>query len=331
MIFCIVDDEELIHVSLKKMIDEQYTGSEYIDFYKPVQLLEFLAKNNKCGNEKQPIDLIFLDHTFLNGSKTGMDYLPKIRSKAVGVPIILFTGTVEDYDIVKKIHEFDLVSYLDKPVKPVKLYSDIEQILSMKNQKEIYENMLMEMEKRISDLRTMLEAIADEDERAEKMISLLSNEEDKNIVKYKNDIGMYKDELTAIYSRFDDKVVKFLSTAEFLYNKSKDFDIDFSPIAINYGKTVEYLMNIVLKKQGYINSSDSLMLGDICRTVYKNRLAWNEGFFKKLDAVRECRNKIAHTNGVGLKTVDKLRRILFGSKKVSDGENLLGYLESCLR
>ncbi len=132
MLFYIVDDEKMIHESLKRVLAKKYPNVRFDDFYELEDLVDELREIRR-NPDTEKADLIFLDNmfdknSFSSGGITGIDTLPRIRKQAPDVPIILFTA-IDNYDEIQRIKEYPKVKYLHKPIDETQLYAMIEEFV----------------------------------------------------------------------------------------------------------------------------------------------------------------------------------------------------------
>lgn len=324
--FLIVDDEEIIHNGLKSVLKRNFRGKTYLDFYSPVEIKEYLAEVAEL-NRIDEIELIFLDNYFLNDGIRGIEILDKIRKYAPNVPIIFLTAE-DKMSEVEKIMKYKAVRYQHKPIDETQICMTIKSIISDTNEMVTYEEILKEISDDLNSLRKVEDDT--DDEKVEKIYKIITSRQERIIEEQKNNYDDYYKEFKKSFPRFDDKTIKFLSTGEFLYHNIDNDSMDFSPLAIDYSKTIEYVMNIVLKKNNVISMKEKIMLGNACIIVDKQRNIWKEWFPNKLHKIRDLRNKSAHPEGVSKKQVDSIREILLDSRFVPNGTGMLKYLHAIL-
>ena len=325
MLVYIADDEEIIHRSLKETLNKQYGEVTYADYYKIRDLVMDLHDKKQDGTISD-ISLIFLDNWFDKSGKgvTGMDKLPSIRKQAPDTPIIFFTAE-EDYSIVSKTSDFAEVRYLVKPLKPSQLYAAIDELLRDHKRYAGYEEALKESQKTIENLRGTLKNMSDEDQQIDVIYEHIKDNQEIIIRHNKEQYNVANDSLAKKYPGFDKKVLKFISTGEFLFGLLCQNKIDFSPVAIAYAKGVEALATRLLKKKGFLEGGKHLMLGEACNALHKKSLHIESWFLNELTAFKDLRNKVAHQFGVSRQDLDNMRKILFDDKTVKNGLDILKF------
>ncbi len=352
MLFYIVDDEETIHESLKRVLAKKYPNVHFGDFYELEDLVDELRQNRRNPGAV-PVDLILLDNmfdknAFSSGGITGIDTLPRIRKQAPDVPIILFTA-IDNYDEVQRIKQFPEVRYQHKPLDETQLYMVIDDFLREHRQIQEYDGqiqeydgrmqeyeqmireykqMMQKTEERIENLRKTLETVEDEDERVGKIYELLEVEQEKIIRNHKKGYSVYFNAIKLKFRQFDERTVKFLATGEFLYHSVEEANMDYSPIAIDYVKSIEHLTTKILQKRKLIEPKRTVMLGEAAIYINQSMQYWTEDFCSQLKRVHKYRNKTAHSKGISREIVEKLRRILFDRSQVENGEGLLQYMNA---
>lgn len=88
----IVDDEELIHNSLRSYIRRNFPDVEIVPFFSAVMFIRYLKKHNVENS------LVILDHHFDIGI-SGSEAVGEIRRISKTLPIIFLTGVTDDSDI----------------------------------------------------------------------------------------------------------------------------------------------------------------------------------------------------------------------------------------
>lgn len=325
MLVYIADDEEIIHRSLKETLNRQYGELKFVDYYKVRDLVMGLHDRKQDGTVSD-ISLIFLDNWFDKSGKgvTGMDKLPSIRKQAPDTPIIFFTAE-EDYSIVSKTSAFEEVRYLVKPIKPSQLYAAIDELLRDHKRYAGYEEALSESTKTIDNLRETLKNMESEDQQIDVIYEHIKDNQEVIIRHNKEQYNVATESLAQKYPGFDKKVLKFLSTGEFLFKLLGENKIDFSPVAIAYAKGVEALATRLLKKKGFLEGGAHLMLGEACNALRKKSLHMESWFLEELFSFRDLRNKVAHQFGVSRQDLDNMRKILFDDKTVKNGLDILRF------
>lgn len=326
----IADDEEKIHISLKEGIEEAKKRNQLADyeiefksFYATGVLIKALLKNSNMG------DILFLDNNF-EGSRSGVDSLPKIREIAPELPIIFLTA-VDDYNIFKHIKEYN-VHFLNKPASWAEILFAIESSIT---HKDIMSDMTAQIGKlrQEADLKDVdIDDADSENEKKwaeyEKKLSEL-NEKIKESAE-NNDKDKFKDiknKIQAKYPRFKAKYIEFLATGEFLYEIHKDLKMDFSAILISYSKGLEGLLREMMIRKKKISENDSCTLGAVVRLIAKDySLNWDREINRKLQMFTSHRNNAAHPDGVSVSKLNKARSLLFDMERTSRSDYILDYI-----
>ena len=124
----------------------------------------------------------------------------------------------------------------------------------------------------------------------------------------------------------------FLTTGELHYNIWVSISKgDYSPIVVEYAKSVETLFKDVLKVKGlYKNRDENRPLANLIKDyIDKEKYAsmWDRNFKKKLDQIRELRNPAAHISISSLEDAEKIRKLILGDKKK---QGLIEYMNKLL-
>lgn len=112
----IVEDEVLIAISLKKMLDKDFVSEIAHDYEEAKILLSH-----------KPFDLVLIDIS-LSGDKTGLDLANFINTN-ISLPFI-FTTALTDPGTLEKITNLKPSAYLSKPVDSVNLITAIKLALA---------------------------------------------------------------------------------------------------------------------------------------------------------------------------------------------------------
>lgn len=131
------------------------------------------------------------------------------------------------------------------------------------------------------------------------------------------------------FINFSEDVISSLAVSDYLYGMLRDqSDMDFSPVLLPAFKAVESVMREVLKNHGVKRPEKGWLLGAMCHEVARNPHIWNDKFCSTLEAVRQIRNKTAHSGGIQLFQVENMRIILLQDSV--DKPSLLRYLDEML-
>jgi DNA-binding LytR/AlgR family response regulator len=118
----IVEDEVLIAISLKKMLDKDFVSEIAHDYEEAKILLSH-----------KPFDLVLIDIS-LSGDKTGLDVANFINTN-ISIPFI-FTTALTDPGTLEKITNLRPSAYLSKPVESINLITAIK--LALANEDTIF-------------------------------------------------------------------------------------------------------------------------------------------------------------------------------------------------
>jgi DNA-binding response OmpR family regulator len=104
----LADDEEKVHNTIRRYLEQNNVIEEMKSFYTPLDLLEYLKTTD------DPIDLVLLDIHFKNSGLSGLEAIPFIREEYPYLPIILLTGM--DTDAIREAETFTNTYFIPKPV-----------------------------------------------------------------------------------------------------------------------------------------------------------------------------------------------------------------------
>jgi len=232
--------------------------------------------------------------------------------------------TVEESTRIIKIKNQQLANQNEQQKNFINKYE-----VTIKNQaKDIdkYKTIISKQETLIKDLKLNVASLEEENTVLEKIIEEIKRDLPEE----------YKNTKAALMNQYKNiknpKVFDFLTTGELHYSiwasMSKG---DYSPIVVEYAKSVETLFKDVLKAKGlYKNKDETRPLAELIREyVDKEKYAaiWDNNFKDKLNQVRELRNPAAHVSVSSLEDVEKIRKIILGDK---GKQGLIAYMNKLL-
>lgn len=104
-VIVLVDDEELVLISIRSLIELE-TDYVCVPFKSAQQALEYIASTSE-------ISLVVSD--YLMPEMDGIAFLAKVRQMRPDVPRILLTGYADKENAIKAINEVGLFQYIEKP------------------------------------------------------------------------------------------------------------------------------------------------------------------------------------------------------------------------
>ena len=349
----IVDDEELIHNSLRAYIRRNFPDVEIVPFFSAVMFIRYLKKHTVENS------LVILDHHFDIGI-SGSEAVGEIRRISKTLPIIFLTGVTDDSDIT---YTSDVnIHFKAKPISEMELRRTIKECIEVTETVSGLHDKVSLLELEVQSLAEQVQQtkqwaydalqslgvekqgdIEDPKEWVEfqnntlKYIEAIEHKETSNSRDKANIFKDIFDIFRKRYKRFDEKSIKFLATGEFLFEEHKeDYHIDFSPMLIAYSKCFENVLTVFLKTKGLILDGESTTLGT-CVYIIKNNLtslglkpADFSKWYRRMHSFLQLRNKAAHPSGVSKSDFEKAKAFLFNMTETNKSEYLLDFLQCAL-
>ena len=210
---------------------------------------------------------------------------------------------------------------LDQSAAKTLKIDELKRELTEKSEKEEEYKLL------VAELQQELQNITNEKELAEKVESFYSPRLEEMAARQPDKFGQILTELDAKFHDLGEKALLMLATGEFHFrwNETMDENLDFGGTAIEYGKSIECILQEILRREEIIRPDETLTIGKSMAYVHKKRNGWERWVQKSLEIVGDIRNKAAHKNVVSFKALKKLRKVLFEENEASK-ESLLEYL-----
>ena len=312
------DDEDMILEGLQKVVSNRFPGVKTETFVTPISLIFRLQE------EPDSADVLILDHHF-DGTITGAQALPLIREICPDLPVIILTGD-DKYDTFSGLADYN-VKFLNKPSTEAQIIFAIEG--SLKGTEKYME--LTEVNSKLSAelvelrkilLKTVDAEVTEDDIDLNISWNLYKNQVIKVIEKYANNV-----EMKTILGRIKEKYpalpqsdLLHLATGEYLRQNVSEDKIDYSPMLIAYGKSLESILFKLLKKLNVKNLEQNHSLKaliDLCitrSTLFRNQLVMKSLMFQFL----KFRNRAAHKDGVTRSDLNAARILLFELDKPAD-------------
>lgn len=147
------------------------------------------------------------------------------------------------------------------------------------------------------------------DSEMTKVIQNMKSENfESNEINYKN----IKSSIKNKFPKISDKGLEFLTTSEFLFNIHKQDIIDYAPIMVEYCKTIEYELNIFIRRHNITHRGDrrKYTLGQLIRKIEKlNGVNLNK-LLELLNQLLVFRNGSAHSSESTRKKVEVARDMI---------------------
>lgn len=114
----VVDDSEMMRGIVKQAIEENAPscGAKFFEAADGQEALESVRKNS--------IDLVLLDWNMPR--LDGLSFVKQVRGDGINMPIIMITS-ITDQDKIMEAGKAGVNSYLEKPVRGVKLWEQIKE------------------------------------------------------------------------------------------------------------------------------------------------------------------------------------------------------------
>ena len=185
-------------------------------------------------------------------------------------------------------------------------------------------------------LREKLRNIADEDARAEMLYADWQEREPAFMAQDQSVFEMQAKRVAGRYAHLDARAVQFVATGEALYEICRRMDVagmDYSPVVLDYAKSVEYLLTEVLHRQAILAAQQRITLGKAVNVYVRSRAfrnRWKTGFVAVLDEITRCRNTSAHPHGVDKPAADRVRVLILGTTSGTFADGILVYFDELL-
>lgn len=327
MLIIIVDDEEELHESMKRIIVKKYPEATFEDYYSPRVFLDRLRKR-RIAHTVDEISLIILDNLFQAGpgGETGVKALPRIRKQAPQTPILFLTAN-DNAEELESITQYDMVHYQHKPMEETQFYFKLKEILREQSKTQL----LGVKEEEIRELRHSLQSEKNEDVKAQKLYDAYAPATEQVVASadVHDELLALEHALKSAYENLDAKAIKFLASGELLLRHITAKDMDYSPVAIGYAKGVEYIMLKLFRHKGFVDKQTKAMMGEMVTRVYRDKDSWPQGFVTLISAVKDKRNGVAHTNGISRQEAESFRKLLFETP-LEAHRNLLAYFSEAM-
>ena len=314
----ICDDEKIVIDGLVSTLSRKFPGVKIESFFSPDALLDRLDEESDC------VDVLILDHYF-DGSMTGVEAIPEIRYYCPNLPIIILTGEyrTEPFDGVVDYN----VSFLNKPSTEAQIIYAIERSLKGTEKYKELTEVISKLSVELVDLRKMLLKTVDADlieDDIDLDISwnLYKKQVIKTIEKYANNVEMktIQGRIKEKYPALPQSDLLHIATGEYLRQNVSEDKIDYSPMLIAYGKSLESILFKLLKKLNVKNLEQNHSLKtliDLCTTrgtLFRNQLVMKSLMFQFL----KFRNRAAHKDGVTRTDLNAARMLLFELDRPAD-------------
>ena len=124
-VICIVDDDYIVHFTIKKIIQATIGAEEIMIFEDGEHILEYLTKNQ--NKAKALPDIIFLDLNmpYMDGWEFMERYADLKPHLAKDINIYILSSSIAESDILAAKANPNVKGYIQKPITK----SDIERIL----------------------------------------------------------------------------------------------------------------------------------------------------------------------------------------------------------
>lgn len=327
MLIIIVDDEEELHGSMKRMITKRYPGATFEDYYSPRVFLDRLRKR-RIEHTVGEIALIILDNLFQAGpgGETGIKALPRIRKQAPQTPILFLTAN-DNAEELESITQYDMIHYQHKPMEETQFYFKLKEILREQSKAQL----LGVKEEEIRNLRHSLQMEKNDDVKVQKIYDAYepATEQAVSSADVQDQLFALEHAIKSSYENLDAKAIRFLASGELLLQRITTKDMDYSPVAIGYAKGVEYMMLKLFRHKGLVDKQTNAMMGEMVTVVYHDKDSWPQGFVTLISAIKDKRNGVAHTNGISRQEAESFRRLLFETP-LGAYSNLLAYFSEAM-
>ena len=158
----LADDEEIIHTSVRGVIERRLPQVAVLDFYDTSELKDFLY------DEPLGLDLLLLDVHF-EGGESGIEALPKIREYSPGLPVTLLTGE-RDPETLALAYPYR-IEYLPKPVDENTFVIHMGATLARKSE----EKEIVEIRRRLEDQTQYARLVEEEYQRLDEKLAEVSD------------------------------------------------------------------------------------------------------------------------------------------------------------
>ena len=159
----IADDEPRWHKNIRETLDSLNIKYDILkDFDNTDDLMNYLydiTNDENLANEGKP-DILFLDHFFQGNGLDGLDCVEEIKEICPNMPILLLTTSEYGSMVSEKKKEIGF-GYLQKPVKSSDLLCQIEDIFEKIEYREIADQLLADVEKKLFEKEMQLESMTE--------------------------------------------------------------------------------------------------------------------------------------------------------------------------
>lgn len=159
----IADDEQRVHKNIRDTLDSLNIKYEVLnDFDNTDDLMNYLydITDSEAAIDEAKPDILFLDHFFQGNGLDGLDCVEAIKEVCPNLPILLLT-TSEYNAMVSEMKKEVGFGYLQKPVKSSDLLYQIEDIFEKIEYREIADQLLADVEKKLFEKEMQLESMTE--------------------------------------------------------------------------------------------------------------------------------------------------------------------------
>ena len=187
--------------------------------------------------------------------------------------------------------------------------------------------------KQESDLqktKAKLEKQTDKAEKYQQLYAEVEKERDEAFLEKRDGCRAMYAKLEDLYWRFAREELTALASGEYLLEWNREQRLDFSAVAICYGKALEGIIADIIRRRSIPlpkeADADKLTLGSYIY-FYKHFSAYfTRAFLHRLDKLNELRRDAAHKGRtITSRDIERMRQLLF-SEALGDNDSLLLYL-----